>query len=133
MNNYETMVIVDAMISDDAINRELNTIQSKIETAGEVVRIDNWGKRKMAYTIQKKSHGHYTVFYYKAEASVARDLEKDFRINENVLRWLTLKDHPMTDVVYGQDIADEEGSAEVADDSDEDTDNETKEEDKAEE
>jgi len=124
MNNYETMVIVDAMISDDAINRELNAIQSKIEAAGEVVRIDNWGKRKMAYTIQKKSHGHYTVFYYKAEASVVRGLEKDFRINENVLRWLTLKDHPLTDVVYGQDIADEDAEdiVDSVDDDDEDTD-----------
>jgi small subunit ribosomal protein S6 len=104
MKQYETMVIVDAMISDDAIQQELNAIQQKIETQGEILRIDDWGKRKMAYAINKKTHGHYAVFYFKAAPTIVKELESAFRLNESVLRWLTLVDQPMTEVIYGEDV-----------------------------
>lgn len=105
MRNYETMVIVDAMISDDAIASEIKAIEDKIQSkGGEIVRRDDWGKRKLAYAINRRTHGYYAVFYYKtADASVVSDLDAGFRINENMVRWLTLVDHPMTDKVYGQE------------------------------
>ncbi len=103
MKTYETMVIVDAMISDEAIAAELKVIEDKIKAKGEIVRRDDWGKRKMAYLINKKSHGYYAIFYYTAAAEVVVDLESGFKINDNVLRWLTLADYPMSDVVYTQD------------------------------
>ena len=109
MRNYETMVIVDAMISDDAIAAELKIIEDKIlAKGGEIVRRDDWAKRKMAYAIKRRTHGYYATFYYKSEdASVVTDLESGFRINDNMVRWLTLVDHPMTDTVYGgeEDLA----------------------------
>lgn len=104
MRTYETMVIVDAMISDEAIAAELKVIEDKIKAKGEVVRRDDWGKRKMAYLINKKSHGYYAIFYYTAAPEVVADLENGFKINDNVLRWMTLADYPMTDVVYTQDV-----------------------------
>lgn len=119
MKNYETMVIVDAMISDEAIAEEIQLIQGKIESAGEVVRRDDWGKRKMAFRINKKTHGYYAVFYYKSAPSLVEQIEKDFRFNGNILRWLTLADHPISDAVYGQEIGNEEI---VQDDSDDDRD-----------
>jgi small subunit ribosomal protein S6 len=103
MKDYETMVIVDAMISDEAIAREISSIRERIEGKGEIIRIDEWGKRKMAYQINKKSHGFYSVFYYKAESTVVAELEKNFRINENILRWLTLADYPRSEKPYGAD------------------------------
>ena len=103
MTDYETMVIVDAMISEDAISKELSAIETILKGKGEIKRIDNWGKRKMAYEINKKSHGHYTVFFYKAESDIVETLEKDFRINENILRWITLADQPMSEVPRDDD------------------------------
>jgi len=109
MRNYETMVIVDAMISDDAIAAEIKSIEDKIQSkGGEIVRRDDWGKRKLAYAINRRTHGYYAVFYYKtADASVVSDIDATFRINDNLVRWLTLVDHPMTDKVYGleEDLA----------------------------
>jgi small subunit ribosomal protein S6 len=124
MKQYETMVIVDAMISEEAIRQELGVIRGKIEATGNIVRVDDWGKRKMAYSIKKKSHGHYCVFYYEAETSVVETLEKDFRINENILRWLTLADHPMTEYAYGDLPDDGEDASEKGDDSDSDEEDE---------
>ncbi|MDR1759615.1 MAG: 30S ribosomal protein S6 [Fibrobacter sp.] len=102
MKQYETMVIIDAMISDEAIASEVQAISDKISQAGEVIRRDDWGKRKMAYQIKKKTHGYYVIFYYKADVAVISALETAFKLNENILRWMTLVDYPMTDIVYDQ-------------------------------
>ncbi len=95
MRQYETMVIIDAMIAEAAIEQEVSSIEAKIAAKGELVWKDVWGKRKMAYDISKKSHGFYVVFYYKATTEIVVDLEKDFVINENILRWMTLNDAPI--------------------------------------
>ena len=102
MRQYETMVIIDAMISDDAIAAEIQKINDTIVAAGEVLRRDDWGKRKLAYEIKKKTHGFYVIFYYKAEVSVVETLEKAFKLNDNILRWMTLADYPMSETVYDQ-------------------------------
>jgi small subunit ribosomal protein S6 len=104
MRQYETMVIIDAMISDDGIAAEVQTIADKITAGGEILRRDDWGKRKLAYLINKKTHGYYVIFYYKAEASVVAGLETAFKLNGNVLRWMTLVDYPMTDIIYDENL-----------------------------
>ena len=106
MRQYETMVIIDAMISDDAINAEVENIASMITNGGgEILRRDDWGKRKLAYEIKHKTHGYYVIFYYKAEASVVSTLENIFKLDGNVLRWMTLADYPMTEVIYDKNMS----------------------------
>ena len=103
MRQYETMVIIDAMISDDAIKAEVENIGKSITDGnGEILRRDDWGKRKLASTINKRQHGYYVIFYYKAEASVVANMEAALKLNENVLRWMTLADYPMSEIVYDQ-------------------------------
>lgn len=104
MRQYETMVIIDAMISDEAIDAEVQSIASIISAGGEIIRRDDWGKRKMAYSINKKTHGYYVIFYFKAEVSVVAALEVAFKHNENLLRWTTLVDYPMTDIIYDKNL-----------------------------
>ncbi len=89
------MVIIDSMVTDQVIQDELLAIESTITASGEIIKTDKWGKRKMAYEIDRKSHGFYTVFYYTADSSVVEKLESGFRINDNVIRWITLADQPM--------------------------------------
>lgn len=105
MRQYETMVIIDAMISDDAIQAEIQKVNDLIVKAGEVVRRDDWGKRKMAYQIKKKTHGFYVIFYYKAETSVVAEIDRVLKHDENILRWMTLVDYPMSEIVYDQNQA----------------------------
>ena len=95
------MVIIDAMI-----NAEVETIGKSITDGnGEILRRDDWGKRKLAYTINKRQHGYYVIFYYKAEAAVVAAMEAALKLNENVLRWMTLADYPMSEIVYNKDMA----------------------------
>lgn len=92
---YETVVVVDAMIPDESIASEFDAVQKLIETQGKLVKLDRWGKRKLAYAIRKRTHGEYAVFYYEGTGAIAAELDKRFRINENILRWLTIADNPV--------------------------------------
>ncbi len=92
--SYETVVIVDAMIPDEAIESEFDAIEQHISSKGQLLKADKWGKRRMAYNIKGRSHGEYAVFYYESEPGFPAEMEKRFRINENILRWLTISDNP---------------------------------------
>jgi small subunit ribosomal protein S6 len=92
---YETVVVVDAMIPDESIASEFDAIAKLIESQGKLVKLDRWGKRRLAYSINKRTHGEYAVFYYESAAALPAELEKRFRINENILRWLTVADNPV--------------------------------------
>ena len=92
---YETVVVGDAMIPEESIASEFDGIGKLIETQGKLLKVDRWGKRKLAYSIRKRTHGEYAVFYYEANMGLPAEIDKRFRINENILRWLTVADSPI--------------------------------------
>ena len=92
---YETVVVVDAMLPDESIASEFDAMGKLIESQGKLLKVDRWGKRKLAYTIKKRTHGEYAVFYYEAKEGLPAEIDKRFRINENILRWLTVADSPL--------------------------------------
>ncbi len=92
---YETVVIVDAMIPDEAISSEFEAIEKRITAKGSLVKTDKWGRRKLAYPINGRTYGDYCVYYYEAKPGFPKELESAFRINENILRWLTVADNPV--------------------------------------
>ena len=103
---YEVMTVYSLKDGEEALKALLDKFKATIEKHAEAVEInEDWGKRKLAYTIKGKTHGYYVIFYYKAESNVAASLEAAFKINENVLRWMTLVDYPMSETVYDQSQA----------------------------
>jgi small subunit ribosomal protein S6 len=111
---YETVIVVDAMIPDESIASEFDAISKLIEQQGKLVKVDRWGKRKLAYPIRKRTHGEYAVFYYEANSgALAAEIEKRLRINENCLRWLTVADNPVG--VPADKAPEAEGAAENKD------------------
>lgn len=91
---YETVVVIDAMLADEAITAEIENVSKIIQEQGELLKVDRWGKRRMAYEIRRKSHGEYAVLYYHGPAGLPAEIEKRIRLNENILRWLTVADNP---------------------------------------
>lgn len=83
------------MIPDESIASEFDAVAKLIESSGKLIKLDRWGKRKLAYVIRKRTHGEYAVFYYEGTGAIAAELDKRFRINENILRWLTIADNPI--------------------------------------
>ena len=88
---YETVVITRPELSDEG----LKTLQERLKAIvgqfnGEVVLTEDWGKRKLAYPIQRESRGHYTYVVYNGKGDVVHEIERNLRIHEHVLRFLTV-------------------------------------------
>ena len=92
MNQYEVMYVIDPALEDSARTELINRFSDLVKkNGGEVDRVDEWGKRRLAYAIQYKTEGYYVLMYIKAPAELPRELERNLRINESVIRYLTVK------------------------------------------
>ncbi|MCQ2216114.1 MAG: 30S ribosomal protein S6 [Bacteroidales bacterium] len=92
MNQYETVFILTPVLSDQQMKEAVQKFKDLIlESGAEMVNEENWGLRKLAYPIQKKTTGFYTLFEFKAEPSFIDKLEVAYRRDERVLRFLTFK------------------------------------------
>ena len=92
MNNYETVFILTPVLSDvqmkEAVEKFTNILK---EQGAEIVNEENWGLRKLAYPIQKKTTGFYTLIEFDAAPETIKKLETAYRRDEKVLRFLTFR------------------------------------------
>jgi small subunit ribosomal protein S6 len=89
---YEVLVIVDPRPTDEEVAALLEQLGELLKTLGaEVRKVDNWGKRRLAYDIKKQREGTYAVFEVSAEPSMVKEFERQMRLNENVLRFLSTR------------------------------------------
>lgn len=88
---YETTFITRPDLSDETLKAFQERLTGIIGTfGGQVVLNEDWGKRKMAYAIQKESRGQYTYMVYTGQPSVVAEVERNLRLSEQVLRFLTV-------------------------------------------
>ena len=92
MRNYENLVIVKPTLTAEEITESIKAIEEVITSNGGVIATtDTMGMRKLAYPIDKSERGHFHVIYYSAEPAVITEIERRFRINEELLRFVTIK------------------------------------------
>ena len=92
MNKYELALVVSAKIEDDARTATVEKAKEYITRAGgTVTEVEDWGKKKLAYDIQKMSEGFYYFIQFDAAAEVPAELEQSVRIMDNVLRFLCVR------------------------------------------
>ena len=92
MNQYEVMYVVDAALEDSARSELINRFNELVvKNGGEVERVDEWGKRRLAYAINYKTEGYYVLMYIKAPADLPRELERNLKISDQVLRYLFIR------------------------------------------
>jgi len=92
MNNYETVFILTPVLSDAQAKEAVDKFTSLLTDNGAtIVNEENWGLRKLAYPIDKKSTGYYTLVEFDAEPEMIKKLETAFRRDERVLRFLTFR------------------------------------------
>ncbi len=92
MNNYETVFILTPVLSDVQMKEAVEKFKALLTGEGaEIVNEENWGLRKLAYPIQKKTTGFYQMIEFKADPSVISKLEINFRRDERVIRFLTFR------------------------------------------
>ena len=92
MNHYETVFILTPVLSEPQMKEAVEKFKQVLAKFGaEVVNEENWGMRKLAYPIQKKTTGFYTLLEFDAEPAVVEKLETAYRRDERVLRFLTFR------------------------------------------
>jgi len=92
MHKYEIAVIFDPILDEDALKAEFDKVVALIERfKGTVEKVDEWGKRRLAYEINKKNEGYYYFITVDAEAEAPREIEDRLRIMENILRYLIIR------------------------------------------
>jgi len=91
VREYETVFILHPDVDEAGIEREVEAVRKTIEEGrGEVTGVYKWGRRKLAYSIEKVNEGFYTLIRFRAEAETIRELDRRYNINEAVLRHLTV-------------------------------------------
>jgi small subunit ribosomal protein S6 len=92
MRNYENLVIVKPTFTAEEIQAAIKNVEDIITSnGGEIAARDEMGMRKLAYPIEKSERGYYHVVYYSVEPSAIAEIERRFRINEDLLRFVTIK------------------------------------------
>jgi small subunit ribosomal protein S6 len=91
-NQYETVFIMTPVLSDDQMKETVSKYQKLLKDKGaEIVLENNWGLKKLAYPIQKKSTGFYYLIEFKADGDIIKDVELAFKRDERIIRFLTVK------------------------------------------
>ena len=92
MNQYETVFILTPVLSDEQMKEAVEKFKGVLAKCGaEIISEENWGLKKLAYPIEKKSTGFYELIEFKATPETIKTLEIAYRRDERVLRYLTVK------------------------------------------
>jgi small subunit ribosomal protein S6 len=88
MRSYELVIIIQPDLEEDAVKGIIEKIQGWISDAGgSITKIDNWGKRRMAYEINKRRDGQYVLFEMQMPPTYSAELERNLRFLESVIRF----------------------------------------------
>lgn len=89
---YESVIIINATLEDPQIEAEVEKIKDFIQkNNGEIRAVEKWGRRRLAYPIKKKNNGFYALYEFKAPGDIVGKLERQYQLNENIIRFLTVE------------------------------------------
>ena len=92
MTCYETLFVVKPTLTEEEIAAQIAKVKDVLAKEGaELVGTNEMGMRKLAYQVEKHNRGYYTVLFYKAEGSTIQELERNLKINEDIIKFLTVK------------------------------------------
>jgi len=91
-NTYETLFIINPEIGDGEITQTVDIIQDVITAGGgTILKIDKWGKRQLAYEIQRKREGYYVLMYFQAPTQLLVELNRRYKLTDTILRNIVLQ------------------------------------------
>ena len=89
--NYEVVYILDPNLNEEATAAMVSKFQTLVEQNGTLAEVNEWGKRRLAYPINFKNEGYYVLVNFTAAPEFPRELERNFEINENIMRYLVTR------------------------------------------
>ncbi|MDD3613230.1 MAG: 30S ribosomal protein S6 [Caldicoprobacterales bacterium] len=92
MNNYECIYVIRHTVDEEGIKALVERFNGLIaQEGGEVTNVDEWGKRRLAYPIDDDNEGYYVLINYTAAPQVPQEIERVFRITDDIIRFITIK------------------------------------------
>lgn len=92
VNQYELTYVISGVLKSNDIEDIVRRVNSFIEdNGGDILEVDEWGSQRLAYEIDKKRSGHYVNMYFRAPGELIPKLERAMQIEDNILRYLTLR------------------------------------------
>ncbi|MGB3750336.1 MAG: 30S ribosomal protein S6 [Arcobacteraceae bacterium] len=108
IRHYETMFIVKATLTDEETQAQIATVKANIEkNGGTIVSVDDMGSRNLAYEIEKQKRGYYYVIYFTAPSESIKELERNYKTNESIIRFIFIKSESKTEVKHWTVMSDE--------------------------
>ena len=93
MNKYESVIIVNPSVEEQDIKGLISKFTELINKHGKLEKVEEVGKKKLAYEIKKNSEGYYIVFNFEAEPSFIAELERVYRITDEVIKFIVVKEN----------------------------------------
>jgi small subunit ribosomal protein S6 len=91
-NIYESAVLINAALDDEQINPIIERIRETITSnGGEIREMENWGRKRLAYTVKKSKTGYYVIFRFSAPTNLISKLDRFYSLDEYILRYLTIR------------------------------------------
>jgi small subunit ribosomal protein S6 len=89
---YESAILINAALDDQQIESIINRVKDLITTnGGEIRDFENWGRKRLAYPIEKSKIGYYAIFRFEAPGDIITKLERAYNLDEQILRFVSLK------------------------------------------
>ena len=92
MNKYESVIIINPAVEEEGMKKLIAKFTDLINTEGKVEKVDELGKRKLAYEVKKNKEGYYVVFYFEAQPTLIAELERNYRITDDVIKFIVIKE-----------------------------------------
>ncbi|MCQ4021506.1 MULTISPECIES: 30S ribosomal protein S6 [unclassified Ruminococcus] len=91
VSSYESVMVISTKLGDEAIAEMVEKFKALIERHATLESVDEWGKRRLAYLINKESEGYYVLFNFKSTAEFPAELDRRYKITDGILRSLIIK------------------------------------------
>ena len=91
MNKYESVVIIDPAVEEDKVKELSQKFTEIINNDGKVEKVEELGKKKLAYEVKKNKEGYYVVINFEANPNLISELERNYRIMDEVIKFITVR------------------------------------------
>lgn len=92
MNKYESVAIINPNLEDEKIKNIIEKFSNLINSNGKVISVEETGRKKLAYEIKKNKEGFYVVFKFEANPELIQELERNYRISDEVIKFIVIKE-----------------------------------------
>lgn len=91
MNTYESIFILKPTLNDEDVQKAIGKLEGIVKQGGELIATENWGKKRLAYEVMKEKKGTYVLLRFRGKGDLITELERNYRIDDNVIKFLTVK------------------------------------------